>query len=175
MQSRCQPQHRRSARFAASDFAARVSDLAPASVFCQSGRVEPLRVIAERSRLSLALTVLMVLSNGCSLVRLPGVGGIASGRPQVGMASFYGKQHHGQRTASGEPFDANAMTAAHPSLPFGTRLEVTNLENGRTVIVRVNDRGPFIANRIVDLSYAAARALGVSQDGVARVRVQALQ
>jgi len=95
-----------------------------------------------------------------------------SGRVQVGNASWYGHRHQGKRTASGEAYDENAMTAAHPSLPFGTRLEVTNLENHRSVIVRVNDRGPFGNGRIVDLSRAAARALGIGGQGVARVRVQ---
>ena len=67
------------------------------------------------------------------------------------------------------------MTAAHPTLPFGTQLEVTNLENRRSVVVRVNDRGPFVGNRIVDLSLAAGRALGMAEDGVARVRIRALR
>jgi rare lipoprotein A len=79
---------------------------------------------------------------------------------QAGTASWYGEAHHGRRTASGEPFDMHALTAAHPSLPFGTRLRVTNVRNGRTVEVRVNDRGPAVPGRIIDLSYAAARALG---------------
>ena len=138
--------------------------------------MEPARVSGRRSTWScVALLSGLLLSNGCALLGLPGPGGVASGRPQVGIASFYSRAHHGKRTASGEPFDANAMTAAHPSLPFGTRLEVTNLENGRAVVVRVNDRGPFTANRIIDVSYAAARALGIAVDGTARVRVQELK
>jgi len=124
----------------------------------------------------LALAALLACSSGCSLVaRLPGLGAVASGSPSVGLASFYGKEHQGKRTASGEAFDAYAMTAAHRSLPFGTRLKVTNLDNGRSVVVRVNDRGPFVSNRIVDLSLAAARALGAAEDGVARVRLQPLK
>ena len=91
------------------------------------------------------------------------------------MASFYDERHRGQRTASGELYDERALTAAHRSLPFGTRLEVTNLENDRSVVVRVNDRGPFIKNRVVDLSLAAARALGITEQGTTRVRIQPLR
>lgn len=78
-----------------------------------------------------------------------------------GIASWYGLTFHGRRTASGERFDMNAMTAAHPSLPFGTRVLVQNPSNGRSVVVRVNDRGPYVPGRIIDLSHAAARALGL--------------
>ena len=93
---------------------------------------------------------------------------------QTGVASWYGKAHHGQRTASGERFDMNALTAAHPTLPFGTRLRVMNLENDREVEVRVNDRGPAVRGRIIDLSYAAARALGAGGAGVIPVRLTVL-
>ena len=91
---------------------------------------------------------------------------------QTGYASWYGKAHQGQRTTSGEAYDMNAFTAAHPALPMGTRLRVTNLRNGRSVTVRVNDRGPFVDGRIIDLSYAAARAVGAVGDGVVPVRVR---
>jgi rare lipoprotein A len=91
---------------------------------------------------------------------------------EVGVASFYGKAHHGKLTASGVPFDMHAMTAAHRRHPFGARLRVTDLETGRTVEVKVNDRGPFVKGRVVDLSYAAAKALGFVSRGVARVRVE---
>lgn len=87
-----------------------------------------------------------------------------------GVASWYGPRFHGRPTASGERFDMNAMTAAHRTLPFGTHIEVTNLTNGRTVTVRVNDRGPFAGNRILDLSRAAARELDMLGAGTARVR-----
>jgi rare lipoprotein A len=80
---------------------------------------------------------------------------------EEGVASWYGLAFHGRRTASGERFDMNAFTAAHPSLPFGTRVRVRNPHNGRTVTVRINDRGPHVAGRIIDLSHAAARALGL--------------
>jgi rare lipoprotein A len=93
---------------------------------------------------------------------------------QDGMASYYGAAFAGRRTASGERFDPRALTAAHRELPFGTRLRVTNLENGRSITVRVNDRGPFASGRIVDLSWEAARALDMLRSGVARVRLEVL-
>lgn len=91
-----------------------------------------------------------------------------------GKASWYGPKFHGRPTASGEKFNQNAMTAAHRHLPFGTRVKVTNMNNGRSVVVRINDRGPFIGGRIIDLSAAAARTLGLIQSGVAPVSLQIL-
>jgi rare lipoprotein A len=93
---------------------------------------------------------------------------------QTGMASYYGPKFHGKRTASGERFNQNAMTAAHRTAPFGSQIRVTNLASGKSVVVRVNDRGPFIRGRIVDVSTVAARQLGLVQRGVGRVRVQRL-
>jgi rare lipoprotein A len=91
-----------------------------------------------------------------------------------GKASWYGDFHHGRKTASGEPFDKEAMTAAHRSLPLDTRVRVTNLENGRSVELVVNDRGPYVDGRLIDVSEAAARRLGFRADGVAQVRVEEL-
>ncbi len=93
----------------------------------------------------------------------------------VGIASWYGSRYHGRRTASGEIFDMNSATAAHPTLPFGTRVQVTNLENGRSVVLKINDRGPFVRRRIIDVSRHAAQALGFVQEGTARVGVQLVQ
>ena len=93
---------------------------------------------------------------------------------QVGMASWYGEAHAGRHTASGEPFDPNAMTAAHRTLPLGARVRVTNIENGRTITVKINDRGPANEGRIIDLSRAAADALGFRASGTARVRLEGL-
>src|SRR5262245_46078443 len=116
-------------------------------------------------------------SAGCSLVReahevaaLPPVenGG------QVGIASWYGPGFHGNRTANGEIFDQNELTAAHPSLPLGSRAVVTNLTNGRSVEVRINDRGPFVGGRVIDLSYAAARTIDMIGPGTAKVRIDVL-
>lgn len=90
----------------------------------------------------------------------------------VGLASYYGKKFHGRRTASGERFNMHAMTAAHRSLAFGSMVRVTHAKNGRTVKVRINDRGPFIKGRIIDLSHAAAKKLGMLAEGVARVRIR---
>lgn len=90
----------------------------------------------------------------------------------VGVASWYGQQFHMKTTANGEVFDMNAMTAAHTTLPLPSLVEVTNLENGRKVVVRVNDRGPFVGDRIIDMSRAAARELGFENKGLAKVRVR---
>ncbi len=92
---------------------------------------------------------------------------------EQGVASWYGTFHQGKLTADGERFDQHALTAAHRSLPFDTVLRVTNLGNGRMVKVRVDDRGPYVKGRIIDLSAAAAVALGMRQDGVATVRLEA--
>lgn len=91
---------------------------------------------------------------------------------QFGIASWYGRFFQGKPTASGQPFDENAMTCAHRSLPLGSLLRVTNLRNHRTVIVRVNDRGPVPQDRVIDLSYAAAESLGFSEKGLAPVEVE---
>ncbi len=90
---------------------------------------------------------------------------------QRGIASWYGRQYQGNRTASGEPYDMFAMTAAHPTLPIPSYARVTNLRNGRSVIVRVNDRGPFLFDRVIDLSYAAATRLGIAGPGTGEVEV----
>jgi len=93
---------------------------------------------------------------------------------EEGIASWYGPKFHGRRTASGEIYNMYAYTAAHKVLPFHTKVRVTNLDNGKQVIVKINDRGPFVAGRIIDLSYQAARALGMVGPGTARVRVESL-
>ncbi len=92
---------------------------------------------------------------------------------RTGIASWYGPRHHGRLTANGERFDRNAMTAAHPTLPMNTRVRVVNLRNSRSVVVRVNDRGPG-SGRMIDLSEAAARELGMVDRGLARVRIERL-
>ena len=92
----------------------------------------------------------------------------------MGVASYYGRRFHGRLTANGERFDMNAMTAAHRSLPFGTRVRVTNPRNGRSVVVRINDRGPFVRGRTIDLSRAAATRIGMISSGHARVELERL-
>ena len=98
----------------------------------------------------------------------------AAGYRQRGIASWYGRKFHGRRTSSGEPYDMRLATAAHKTLPLPTYAEVTNLDNGRKVIVKINDRGPFKDNRLIDLSYGAALRLGMIGTGTARVEVRAI-
>ncbi|MGI9330394.1 MAG: septal ring lytic transglycosylase RlpA family protein [Gammaproteobacteria bacterium] len=98
----------------------------------------------------------------------------SAGYREKGVASWYGTKFHGRPTSSGEPYDMYAMTAAHKTLPLPTRVRVTNLRNQRSVIVMVNDRGPFIDNRIIDMSYAAAQKLDMTREGTALVTVEAL-
>jgi rare lipoprotein A len=96
----------------------------------------------------------------------------AKGFKARGLASFYGKRFHNRKTSNGERYNMYSMTAAHPTLPFNTRLRVKNVKNGRTVVVRINDRGPFYSTRIIDLSYAAASRLGITSSSM--VEIQAL-
>lgn len=121
-------------------------------------RVGPIVVVAT-----------LLAAVGCAVAPPPG--------PEdglTGLASWYGPRHQGRLTASGDPFDMHALTAAHRTLPFGTQVRVTNLENGRVVVVRITDRGPYTRDRVIDVSYAAAMALGLVERGVARVRLQVL-
>jgi rare lipoprotein A (peptidoglycan hydrolase) len=92
--------------------------------------------------------------------------------PETGIASWYGEPYHGRRTANGELYDMHLLTAAHRTMPLPSYVRVTNLLNNRSVIVRVNDRGPFIAGRILDVSFGAAQALGMVQQGLAKVRIE---
>ena len=91
---------------------------------------------------------------------------------QTGAASWYGRQFHGRKTASGETFDMNGLTAAHRSLPLNCYIRVTNKTNGKSVVVKVNDRGPFHGNRVLDLSYGAAKQLGITNAGTAKVNIE---
>ncbi len=92
-----------------------------------------------------------------------------------GVASYYGRRFHGRRTANGERFDMNALTAAHKTLPFGSRVRVTNTRNGESVVVRINDRGPFVRGRDIDVSRAAAEQIGIVSSGHGRVELELLQ
>lgn len=98
----------------------------------------------------------------------------ADGYDEVGLASWYGADFHGKKTANGQTYDMYGVSAAHKTLPLGSKVEVTNLDNNRSVVLTINDRGPFVNERILDLSYGAARKLGTVECGVARVRVTAL-
>jgi rare lipoprotein A len=99
---------------------------------------------------------------------------LTAGKNGQGIASWYGNYFHGKKTATGELFDMNAMTAAHNSLPLDSYAEITNVENHRTVIVRINDRGPFFDHRILDLSYSAAKQLGMDETGTSKVAIKAI-
>ena len=113
------------------------------------------------------LLILALVAAGCSSSRPP--------KKQVGIASWYGPGFHGKPTASGEVFDMNGISAAHKTLPLGTVVDVENLENGRTLQVRINDRGPFVRGRILDLSRAAAAELGMEAAGIARIRLRVVE
>lgn len=121
-----------------------------------------------------SLVAALLLATGCAGSR-PSIGsgdGSRAGSEAVGFASFYGPEFHGRRTASGERYDSNALSAAHRTLPFGTLVRVTNLKNGKSVVVTITDRGPFRRGRIVDVSRRAARELGFLRAGVTRVRLE---
>ncbi len=98
------------------------------------------------------------------------IGGTSS--IEKGLGSYYGHQYHGRTTANGEIYDENKLTAAHRTLPFGTKVRVTNVENGKVVLLRVNDRGPFVDGRIIDVSWRAAQDLDFVQQGVVKVKVE---
>ena len=123
----------------------------------------------------LILFVAIALAAACAGRKAPTTAAAAKPRTETGLASWYGKVHQGKRTASGERFDMHDLTAAHRTLPFGSIVRVTNLENGKSVKVRINDRGPFRDGRIIDLSQAAAQKLGMVQRGTARVEVTVIE
>jgi rare lipoprotein A len=123
------------------------------------------------SRTTVVLVVFSALLSGCSANHRPETRLKGAQPLERGTASWYGLRFQGHRTASGERFDMNELTAAHPSLPFGTLLEVRNVRTGKSVVVRVNDRGPFSKSRILDLSFGAARQIGLVLSGTAQVEV----
>jgi len=120
---------------------------------------------------AVVVLLLCVLALACGGKRAPDQLAGSPGYSQTGVASWYGGKFHGRRTASGEVYDMYELTAAHRTLPFGTVVRVTHLENRRSVEVRITDRGPFIKGRVIDLSYAAAKRLDMIRDGVARVKL----
>ena len=119
----------------------------------------------------LIATLPLLLTVACSVNPRAG-NGPSLGRPmQKGMASWYGPGYEGNMTASGEKYNPNAITAAHPSLPFNSKVKVVNLDNGKELIVRINDRGPFVQGRVIDLSRASAEQIGMLHAGLANVKV----
>lgn len=127
--------------------------------------------VSTNVRLRIALAVGSLAALSACATTPPKAGRPA---PEVGIASYYAKALHGRSTANGERYDMQALTAAHPRLPFGSRVRVTNLDNGRSVVVRINDRGPYVEKRVIDLSYAAARELQFIGQGTTRVRLEVL-
>lgn len=131
--------------------------------------------LPTRSRLpgamarGLCAAILLVLA-GCSSAPKSG-SSVSSGHSESGMASYYGNEFHGRKTANGERFDQGKLTAAHRTMPFGTRVKVTNTQNGKSVVVRINDRGPFAKGRIIDLSSSAFKSISHLGAGVVPVRV----
>jgi len=124
--------------------------------------------------LSVLLMLLVIAYAGCACCCCLGGGTSGGRRLEYGMASYYGKDFHGRKTASGETFNMYDLTAAHKKLAFGTKVRVTNMRNGESVVVRINDRGPFVHGRIIDLSYAAAKEIGLVEMGVTKVRLEVL-
>jgi rare lipoprotein A len=169
-----------------------------ANAFSFSLRRFVVRGFSERRLCLLSICLGLLLSQGCAMLQRPSETSVPAEMttqpapsalapaqpadkkstpvqaklPQVGEASWYGAQHQGKQTASGTTFDQARFTAAHTSLPFGSKIKVTNLGNGKTVEVEINDRRPFAENRIIDLSQAAARALGMIESGTATVRLE---
>ncbi|ORE94551.1 septal ring lytic transglycosylase RlpA family protein [Acuticoccus yangtzensis] len=123
-------------------------------------------MLHARSALATAVAALFIATS------LPLAAPADAGTVKNGVASYYGKRFHGRRTANGERFNMNALTAAHRTLPFGTRVKVTNPKNGRSVTVRINDRGPYHGKRSIDLSRAAAEKIGMVNAGVASVKME---
>ncbi len=147
-------------------------------IFIQYVTIE---VIMKRRAGPPLLVTLLFFFSACASPSRRDVEGIYSpgyypseGYTQLGTASWYGIEEHGKYAASGERFSMHDHTAAHRSLPLGTVVRVTNLENGRDVIVRINDRGPFVDGRIIDLSYAAAKSIGMITNGTAKVKVEVI-
>jgi rare lipoprotein A len=120
------------------------------------------------------MCLILVLGCACSIPRVQ-VGTENGNRVEYGLASWYGKDFHGRLTANGEVYDMYKPSAAHKTLPLGTKVKVTSRKNGKTMVVRINDRGPFVRGRIIDLSYAAAATLGMVEEGVVPVRVETIE
>jgi rare lipoprotein A len=137
------------------------------SFYALKNQMFDIRILKPRLALVLGAMVLLI---SCSRLKYaPGEGNV-----QNGIASWYGADFHGRPTSNREIYNMYDMTAAHRTLPFGTRVMVTNLNNGRAAVVRINDRGPFVNERIIDLSYSAARLLDMVESGIAPVRVEVL-
>nr|WP_319021332.1 septal ring lytic transglycosylase RlpA family protein [Pseudomonas sp. FME51] len=113
--------------------------------------------------------------SGCSSTPRSGVGGNWVGHMESGQASFYADRYQNRKTASGEPYKAGQNTAAHRTLPFGSQVRVTNVRNGKSVVVRINDRGPFVRGRVIDLSRSAFASIGDTSAGLLSVRIEVIR
>ncbi len=113
---------------------------------------------------------LIVVASSCHRRHIPASSDVSG--TETGMASYYSESYNGKKTANGEIYSSSKLTAAHKTLPFGTKVKVTNLSNGKTVKVRINDRGPFVAGRIIDLTRTAADKLDMLQAGVVKVKIR---
>jgi len=116
----------------------------------------------------LSILLLVIITSACHRKSMPS----AVSGTETGLASFYSETYNGKKTANGEIYNSSELTAAHKKLPFGTKVKVTNLSNGKTVKVRVNDRGPFVAGRIIDLTRKAAKKIDMINDGVVKVKIR---
>ena len=140
-------------------------------------------VVPIRRGNALRFAFTLLIAGGCALPNRgslapsvpPPDGPAARGPGEIAVASWYGREFHGRRTASGEIFDQHALSAAHPTLPLGSRVRVTSLATGESVDVRITDRGPFVKGRTLDLSYGAARRLRMLKQGTGRVRIEVLE
>lgn len=137
-----------------------------------SRHAAPRRSTARAAGAALASLLLLAAAGACRSASSSRPGPVRPGYTERGVASWYGADFHGRRTASGEVYDMHGLTAAHRTLPFETLVEVRNLANGRAVVVRITDRGPFARGRVVDLSFAAAREIGLVGPGTARVELR---
>jgi rare lipoprotein A len=113
--------------------------------------------------------ILLIIFSSCHRKSVPGSSAVSG--TETGLASFYSESYNGKKTANGEIYNSSDLTAAHKKLPFGTKVKVTNLTNGKTVKVRINDRGPFVAGRIIDLTRAAAKKIDMVNAGVVKVKI----
>src|SRR5690554_950680 len=124
---------------------------------------------------TLFLLLCMAILAGCSSAPLSGNTGKWAGHKEAGQASYYADKFQNRKTASGEPYKAGRKSAAHRTLPFGSQVKVTNVRNGKSVVVRINDRGPFVRGRIIDLSRSAFASIGNTADGLLKVRIEVVR
>ena len=124
---------------------------------------------------ALVLLVVLAVISGCSSMPGSGAGGNWVGHTESGQASFYADRYENRKTASGERYKARQNTAAHRTLPFGSQVRVTNVRNGKSVVVRINDRGPFVRGRVIDLSRSAFASIGDTSAGLLKVRMEVIK